>query len=133
VGLFDSEILNPFVNEKVRTGGRGFGNLGFRQDITSMNLSYGIDYEHSFWGGYYDIDIVTRTRDDRRRSLDLFVQKIWFGDWVFRLESDNTLGASRCRYRERYEGTTIEGNVELIQDSCSSRYRRLILSIQTTF
>ncbi|MDC3339939.1 TonB-dependent receptor [bacterium] len=133
VGLFDSEILNPFVNEKVRTGGRGFGNLGFRQDITSMNLSYGINYEHSFWGGYYDIDIVTRTRDDRRRSLDLFVQKIWFGDWVFRLESDNTLGASRCRYRERYEGTTIEGNVELIQDSCSSRYRRLILSIQTTF
>ena len=133
VGLFDSEILNPFVNEKVRTGGRGFGNLGFRQDITSMNFSYGINYEHSFWGGYYDIDIVTRTRDDRRRSLDLFVQKIWFGDWVFRLESDNTLGASRCRYRERYEGTTIEGNVELIQDSCSSRYRRLILSIQTTF
>ncbi|MDB2445007.1 TonB-dependent receptor [Gammaproteobacteria bacterium] len=133
VGLFDSEILNPFVNAKVRTGGRGFGNIGFRQDITSTNLSYGIDYNHSFWGGYYDIDIVTRTRDDRRRSLDLFVQKIWFDDWVFRLESDNTLGASKCRYRERYEGTTIEGNIKLIQDSCSSRYRRLVLSIQTTF
>lgn len=133
VGLFDSEVLNPFVNEKVRTGGRGFGNLGFRQDVTSMNLSYGIDYNHSFWGGYYDIDIVTRTRDDRRRSLDLFVQKIWFDNWVFRLESDNTLGASRCRYRERYEGTTIEGNIKLIQDSCSSRYRRFVLSIQTTF
>ena len=133
VGLFDSEILNPFINQKVRTGSRGFGNVGFRQDITSMNLSYGIDYNHSFWGGYYDIDIFTRTRNDRRRTLDIFVQKIWFDDWVFRLESDNTLGASRCRYRERYKGTTMDGNIELIQDSCSSRYHRLILSIQTTF
>jgi outer membrane receptor for ferrienterochelin and colicin len=133
LGLFDSEILNPFINEKVRTGGRGFGNVGFRQDITSMNLSYGIDYNHSFWGGYYDIDIFTRTRNDRRRTLDIFVQKILFNDWVFRLESDNTLGASRCRYRERYKGTTMEGNIELIQNSCSSRYHRLILSIQTTF
>lgn len=133
VGLFDSEILNPFINQKVRTGNRGFGNVSFRQDITSMNLSYGIDYNHSFWGGYYDIDIFTRTRNDRRRTLDIFVQKIWFDDWVFRLESDNTLGASRCRYRERYKGTTMDGNIELIQDSCSSRYHRLILSIQTTF
>ena len=133
MGLFDSEILNPFVNQKVRTGGRGFANIDFRQDITSLNLSYGVEYSHSIWGGFYDIDIVTRTRNDRERSLDLFVQKIWFEDWVFRLESDNTLDASRCRYRERYEGTTIEGNIALIQDSCSSRYRRLILSIQTTF
>ena len=133
VGLFDSEILNPFINEKVRDGSRGFGNVGFRQDITSMNLSYGIDYNHSFWGGYYDIDIFTSTRHDRRRTQDIFVQKIWFDDWVFRLESDNTLGASRCRYRERYKGTTTEVNIELIQDSCSSRYHRLILNIQTTF
>lgn len=133
MGIFDSEILDPFINQKVRTGGRGFGNIDFRHDITSMNLSYGIEYNHSVWGGFYDIDIVTRTRNDRQRSLNLFAQKIWFDDWVFRLETDNTLDASQCRYRERYEGTTIEGNIELIQDSCSSRYRRLTFSIQTTF
>jgi outer membrane receptor for ferrienterochelin and colicin len=133
LGLFDSEILNPFINQKIRTGGRGFANIDFRHDITSLNLSYGIEYNHSVWGGFYDVDIITRTRNDRRRSLDLFVQKIWFDDWVFRLESDNTLGASRCRYRERFETTTIAGDIALIQDSCSSRYRRLIFSIQTTF
>lgn len=133
LGLFDSEILDPFINQKVRTGGRGFGNLEFRHDITELGLSYGLDYRHSIWGGYYDINIVTRTRNDRQRSLDLFVQKVWFDDWTFRLESDNTLDASECRYRERYDGTTIDGVVELIQDSCSSRYRRLILSVQTTF
>jgi len=133
IGLFDSEILDPFINQEVRTGGRGFANLNFRQDIISSNLSYGIDYNHSFWGGYHNIDIVTRTRNDRRRSLDLFIQRIWFDNWVFRLETDNTLDASRCRYRERYEGTTIEGNISMIQDSCSSRYRRWIFSVQTTF
>ena len=133
MGLFDSEILDPFLNQKVRTGGRAFANLNFRQDVTSINLSYGIDYSHPVWGGYYNIDIVTRTRNDRQRSLDLFVQKIWFDDWVFRLETDNTLDPSQCRYRERYEVTTIEGDIALIQDSCSSRYRRWILSVQTTF
>ena len=132
MGIFDSEILDPFINQKVRTGGRGFGNLEFRQDITELGLSYGLDYSHSFWGGFYDINIVTRTRNDRQRTLDLFVQKVWFDDWIFRLETDNTLDASQCRYRERYDPSIINGAIELIQDSCSSRYRRWILSVQTT-
>ena len=133
LGLFDSEIIDPFLNTKQRIGGRGFAGINFRHDITSLGLSYGIDYSHSIWGGNYDIDIKTITRNDRERSLDLFVSKVWFEDWTFRLESDNTLGASRCRYRQRFDGTTINGAISLIQDSCSSRYRRLNLSIQTTF
>jgi len=133
VGLFDSEIIDPFLNNKQRTGGRGFGNFGFRHDVTALGLSYGLDYRHSIWGGYYDIDIVTITRNDRQRSLDLFVQKVMFDDWTFRLESDNTLDASECRFRQRFDGTTIDGTVALIQDSCSSRYRRLTLTVQTTF
>ena len=133
LGLFDSEIIDPFLKTKQRIGGRGFAGINFRHDITSLGLSYGIDYSHSIWGGNYDIDIKTITRNDRERSLDLFVSKVWFEDWTFRLESDNSLGASRCRYRQRFDGTTINGAISLIQDSCSSRYRRLNLSIQTTF
>ena len=133
LGLFDSEIIDPFLKTKQRIGGRGFAGINFRHDITSLGLSYGIDYSHSIWGGNYDIDIKTITRNDRERSLDLFVSKVWFEDWTFRLESDSTLGASRCRYRQRFDGTTINGAISLIQDSCSSRYRRLNLSIQTTF
>ena len=133
LGLFDSEIIDPFLKTKQRIGGRGFAGINFRHDITSLGLSYGIDYSHSIWGGNYDIDIKTITRNDRERSLDLFVSKVWFEDWTFRLESDNTLGASRCRYRQRFDGTTINGAISLIQDSCSSRYRRLNLSIQATF
>jgi outer membrane receptor protein involved in Fe transport len=133
LGLFDSEIINPFLQNKQRTGSRGFGNLSFRHDITNLGLSYGIEYRHNIWGGYYDIDIVTITRTDRQQSLDLFVQKVMFGDWTFRLESDNTLDASECRIRQRFNGTTIDGTLALIQDSCSSRYRRFTFSVQTTF
>lgn len=133
VGLFDSEITDPFLQNQQRIGGRGFVGLNFRHDITALALSYGVDYSHSIWGGNYDIDIQTITRNDRERSLDLFVSKVWFDDWVFRLETDNTLDASRCRFRARYNGTTIDGSLALIQDSCSSRYRRWTLSVQTTF
>ena len=133
LGLFDSEIIDPFLKTKQRIGGRGFAGINFRHDITSLGLSYGIDYSHSIWGGQKDIDIQTITRNDRERSLDLFVSKVWFDDWTFRLETDNTLDASRCRFRQRFDGTTINGSLALIQDSCSSRYRRWTLSVQTTF
>lgn len=133
VGLFDSEIEDPFLLTEQRIGGRGFVGINFRHDITPLGLSYGISYSHSIWGGNKDIDIQTITQNDRERSLDLFVSKVWFEDWTFRLESDNTLDASRCRYRQRFDGTTIGGTLSLIQDSCSSRYRRLVLSVQTTF
>lgn len=133
LGLFDSEIVDPFLNETVRFGGRGFGNFGFRHDVTSLGLSYGLDLRYPIHGGRRDIDITTITSNYGQRSLDLFVQKVMFEDWTFRLESDNTLDAEECRYRERYSPETITGALALIQDSCGSRYRRLILSVQTTF
>ena len=133
LGLYDSEIIDPFLKTEQRIGGRGFVGINFRHDVTPLGLSYGIDYSHSIRGGNYDIDIQTITRNDRERSLDLFVSKVWFKDWTFRLETDNTLNASRCRFRQRFDGTTIDGSLKLIQDSCSSRYRRWTLSVQTTF
>jgi len=131
--LFDSEITDPFLGTKQRIKERGSASLGFRHDVTAHGFSYGFDYYYPFHGGYYDIDIVTITRNDAARYLNAFVQKVWFDDWTFRLESDDTLDDYRCRTRQRFDGTTIDGTLALIQDSCSSRYRRLILSIQTIF
>jgi outer membrane receptor for ferrienterochelin and colicin len=131
--LFDSEITDPFLGTKQRIKERGAASLGFRHDVTAYGFSYGFDYYYPFHGGYYDIDIVTITRNDAARYLNMFVQKVWFGDWTFRLESDDTLDDYRCRTRQRFNGTTIDGTLAVIQDSCSSRYRRLILTIQTIF
>jgi outer membrane receptor for ferrienterochelin and colicin len=131
--LFDSEIIDPFLGTKQRIKERGSARLEFRHDVTAHGFSYGFDYFYPFHGGYYDIDIVTITRNDAARYLNAFVQKVWFDDWTFRLESDDTLDDYRCRTRQRFDGTTIDGTLALIQDSCSSRYRRLIFSIQTIF
>jgi len=131
--LFDSEITDPFLGTRQRINERGSASLEFRHDVTAYGFSYGFEYFYPLHGGYYDIDIVTITRNDAARYLNAFVQKVWFDDWTFRLESDDTLGDYRCRTRQRFDGTTINGTLALIQDSCSSRYRRLILSIQTIF
>lgn len=133
LGLFDSEIIDPFLGTRERITGRGFGSIEFRQDVTNWGLSYGIEYRHPIHDGQREIDVRTITRNDGQRSVDLFVSKVWFDDVTFRLESDNTLNGFRCRLRQRFTPDTINGSLALIEDSCSSRFRRLTLSVQTTF
>lgn len=133
LNVFDSQVIDPFLGTRQRINRRGEAEIGFRHDVTDLSLSYGIDYRYPFHGGEYDIDITTMTRNDQQRSLNLFVSRVFFDDITVRLESDNTLGDSSCRTRRRYDGTTINGNLRLIEDSCSSRYRRLTLRVQTTF
>lgn len=133
LALFDSQIVDPFLGTEQRINGRGFSSVNFRHDITDLGLSYGLEYRYPLIGGQYDIDINTITRDDGQPSLDLFVSKVLFDDFLVRLESDNTLDDVGCRLRQRFNGTTIDGNLRWTEDSCSTRYRRLTLSVQTTF
>lgn len=133
LNIFDSSITDPFLGTDQRINRRGEASLEFRHDITEYALNYGIEYNYPFHGGEYDIDITTVTRNDNDPSLDMFISKVFFDDITVRLESDNTLGQSRCRERRRYDGTTIDGRISEIEDSCSSRYRRLTLRVQTTF
>lgn len=133
INIFDSSITDPFLGTDQRINRRGEASLAFRQDVTGYALNYGMEYEYPFHGGEYDIDITTVTRNDRQPSLNMFVSKVFFDDITVRLESNNTLDQSRCRERRRYDGTTIDGNVSEIEASCSSRYQRLTLRVQTTF
>lgn len=133
LAVFDSEAVNPFLDRKMRIGGRGNASLGFRHDVTSFRLNYGIDYRYHFDGGHYNVDITTITRNEAQPSLNMFVSKVFFDDLTVRLDSNNTLGDYRCSERQRYSPTTIDGNLVATEDSCSSRYRRLTLSMQTTF
>lgn len=133
LNIFDSEITDPFLGGKERINRRGEAELGFRHDVTAMRLSYGFDYRYPFHGGEYDIDIRTITRNDNQPSLNMFVSKVFFDDLTVRLESNNTLDDYECRERRRYEPTTVNGFLDSIEDSCSSRFRRLTLRVQSTF
>ena len=37
LNVLDSEILNPFINQNIRTDDRGGANIEFQHDITSLN------------------------------------------------------------------------------------------------
>lgn len=133
LNLFDSRVMDPFLGSEQRINSRGWANVGFRHDITEHRLSYGVDYRYPFNGGEYDTDITAITRNYGARSLDLFISRVMFGDITFRLESNNTLDDHRCRDRARYTPSTIDGHLEVIERSCSSRGRRLTLRVQGTF
>jgi len=133
IALFDSEAFDPFLNRNKRIGGRGSAGLGFRHDVTHYGLNYGINYRYHLDGGNKDVDITTITRHEAQPTLNMFVSKVFFEDFTVRLASDNTLNDSRCSERQRYTPTTIDGNLTAVEQSCSSRYRRLTLSMQTTF
>ncbi|WP_156762685.1 TonB-dependent receptor plug domain-containing protein [Woeseia oceani] len=133
VALSDSNATDPFLGTEQRIDGRGQADFEFRHDVPGLGLSYGMEYHYPFDGGYYEIDVATITRNDNAPYLNLFVSKVFFDDVTFRLESNDTLDDFRCRERQRFNGTTMEGALRLIEDSCSSRFRRLILTVQTVF
>jgi outer membrane receptor for ferrienterochelin and colicin len=133
LNVFDSKIIDPFLGTRRRINRRGEAELGFRHDVTSRSFSYGIDYRQPFHGGEYAIDINTITRFDQQPNMSMFVSRVLFNNVTFRLEADNVLRQSQCRERQRFNGTTISGTLRLIEDSCSSRYQRVILRMQTTF
>lgn len=131
--LFDSRVTDPFLDEQRRISDRGWATAGFRHDVTQWRLNYGFNYRYPFHGGRYETDITTITRNDNNANLNLFVSMVLLDDVTFRLESNNTLDDYRCRERERYAPSIMSGDLQEIQRSCSSRYRRLTLRVQTTF
>lgn len=131
--LSDSSATDPFLGTRQRVTGRGQADLEFRHDIPRLGLSYGLAYHYPFDGGYDEIDITTITRNDLAPYLNLFVSKVFFDGITVRLDSADTLDDYRCMQRQRFNGTTMSGALRVIEDSCSTRFRRLILSVKTTF
>lgn len=120
LNAFDSTVTDPFLGNRQRINRRGEAALGFRHDVTAWSMSYGINYRYPFHDGEYDIDITSITRNDQQPNLTLYASKVLFSNITVRLESDNTLDQSRCRERRRFDGTTIDGSLRLIEDACSS-------------
>lgn len=131
--LFDSEIINPILGTQERIHGRGRAGLGFRHDLTYLNLNYGLNYNHPFNGGNRNIEISTIDWFREAPQLSLHVSRVLFDDVTFRLESRNTLGEENCRNRVRYNGSSATGNVRELEDVCWGGGQTLALRIRTTF
>lgn len=137
LNLQDSRVIDPFlgIERRTRDNGRGWGNLGFRHDLTAWSMNYGFNYSNQINGGSGRtiIDVDDIEIETREPNLSLFVEKRAFGGTTFRLEAQNTLDSVFCRDRVRYLGATADGVVEEIENSCNGEGRQFALKVRRTF
>ena len=132
----DSEVTDPFLGIKRRTDQyvRGSFELGFRHDIPSLNLNYGLSWNNRFDSNRkrYDIDDIELSAGDP--LWDTFIEFVAFDNITFRLQSNrDLLAGQRCRERQRFVGRMSDGILEEIEDNCSANGRSLTLLINGTF
>ncbi|NKB32505.1 MAG: TonB-dependent receptor plug domain-containing protein [Pseudomonadales bacterium] len=137
VRIRDSEVTDPFlgIKRRQRNNGRWSLNMGFRHDITSQQLTYGINYGNNSNGSSgrkaYDIDDIEEQINSP--YLSAYVEKKAFGNITFRFESRNITENEFCRKRTRFEGRTSDGIVREIEDYCNGNGMELALRVRTTF
>ncbi|MEZ5492290.1 MAG: TonB-dependent receptor [Gammaproteobacteria bacterium] len=137
LNLQDSRVMDPFLGIERRTAnnGRGWGNLGFRHDLTAWNMNYGMNYSNQINGGSgrTTIDVDDIEIEEREPFLALFIEKRAFGGTTIRLEAQNALDSVFCRDRIRYLGATADGVVEEIENTCNGEGRQFALKVRRTF
>lgn len=137
IRLRDSEVTDPFLGIKRRQEGNGRWSLdlGFRHDVISQGITYGMNYNnHSNGGsGRTEIDIIDTETRIEAAWISAFVEKKAFGNTTFRLESNNITEKEYCRQRTRYVGATATGIVEEFEDYCNGSGMELAFKVKTTF
>jgi len=137
VAVEDSEVTDPFRGYDRRLGrqGRGSYRYGFRHDMVSRDINYGINVNGSFDGasGVYDIDKI-EIYGDSDDFIMAFLEIQGWGDLTFRFEATNFHESYRCRIRERYVGGTIAtGVLNETEDSCCHAGEKYAIKIRGTF
>lgn len=134
--LEESEVTDPFLGSKrrLRQAGRGGYSFGFRHDVASLSMNYGLNFRHSITGdrAAYDIDKI----EDYEQGdfMIMFLETRGWADLTYRFEATNVLKGERCRVRSRYIGGTIAtGTLNEIEDSCSDTGVKLAIKIRGTF
>jgi outer membrane receptor for ferrienterochelin and colicins len=131
----DSKVTDPFlgIDRRFALNDRGRLTLGFRHDIPSLRMNYGLTWNNRFDGGRkrYDIDDIEQTAGDP--NVQAFVEWVAFGDITFRFDARNITDNLQCRERHRYLGAITSGIIEEYEDQCGGAGRTLALRVNGTF
>ena len=115
--------------------GRWEIDMGFRHDITSQRLTYGINYNNNSNDGegrkQFDIDDIEERIYEPR--LSAYVEKRAFGNFTFRLDTRNITESRWCRSRTRFDGRMSEGQIREVENYCSNNGMELALRVRATF
>jgi outer membrane cobalamin receptor len=137
IRLRDSEFTDPFlgIKRRQRNNGRWSLNMGFRHDITSQQLTYGINYSNNSNGstGRKEFDINDIEERIQKPYLSAYIEKKAFGNLTFRFESRNITENEFCRTRTRFDGAIGDGIVKEVEDYCNGNGMELALRVRTTF
>ena len=132
----DSEITDPFLGTDRRFlySDRGRTSLGFRHDIPTLNLNYGLTWRNQFDGNRTRIDIDDIELSAGDPFWQSFVEWRGFNNITIRLDMQRLFNNGEfCRERQRFVGRTSAGILEEIEDQCSSSGRSASLTINGTF
>lgn len=135
VNVQDSEITDPFlgVDRRFSNYSRGRLQLGFRHDIPSLKLNYGMNWNNRFDGNMLrtDIDDIEYYAGDP--NVQLFLEFVAFDGITFRFDARNATRNNQCRERHRYLGPITSGIIEEYEDQCGTGGRVVSLKINGTF
>jgi outer membrane receptor for ferrienterochelin and colicin len=144
LNLEDAYIYDPLIGKKrtIIPFDRGAYRLGFRHDVPSLGLSYGVNYQDGIgnMGGtggnrvQYDIDNVRFFRAGKvQPDFILFAEKTGFGNLTYRMEIRNALDEDRCFERKRYNGYLRDRDLREIETSCAFSGAQFIFKVRSTF
>jgi len=144
LNLEDAYIYDPLIAKKrtIIPIDRGSFRIGFRHDVSSLNLSYGLTYQDGIGGVggtggnrvRYDIDnVLFYGMGKVRTNLVGFVEKVGYRNFTYRLEVNNGLNSDRCFERKRYNGRIRDRDLREIEYSCNSVGAEVMFKVRSTF
>ncbi|MES3006903.1 MAG: TonB-dependent receptor [Pseudomonadota bacterium] len=144
LNLEDAYIHDPLIAKKrtIIPIDRGSFRIGFRHDLSALNLSYGMSYQDGIGGVggtggnrvRYDIDNVLFYGIGKvRTDLVAFVEKVGYRNITYRLEVNNALNSERCFERKRYNGHIRNRDLREIEYSCTNTGPQVLLKVRSTF
>ena len=135
VSARDSEVNDSFTGETRRFNNyhRGEFNWGFRHDVPSRRLNWGIEMRNRIDGGTKRWDVEDIENDHADPYFTGFIEFIAFEDVTFRLDARNLSDVEICRDRIRYEGHIANNILEEVEYMCRNFGRTVSLKISSTF
>lgn len=131
----DSEIKDPFTGQirRFENFERGRLQLGFRHDIPSWRINYGLNWNNRFEGNIkrYDVDNVESLYGDP--NVTAFLEFVTSNDIRIRFDARSATNNDQCRIRERYDSRIDVGAITEIENYCTAASRVVSIKINGTF
>lgn len=131
----DSEIRDPFlgIERRFENFERGRFQLGFRHDLPSLRINYGMNWNNRFDGNIkrYDIDNIESMYGDP--NVTAFLEYVTPNNIRVRFDARNATNNIQCRDRTRFDGRISTGAISEIEYYCAEAARVVSIKINGTF